>query len=78
MLTAKEAHAGIAEEYPDRIVVIGASDDVEPVNLICDVATETQRARLNTLRRDLRIREDSYWGSRAIEYSLCAMCVGES
>jgi hypothetical protein len=93
VLTAKEAHAGIAEEYPDRIVVIGASDDAEPVNLIGDLATETQRARLDTLRGDLRIREDSYWGLRAIEYALsashqlrqaggryalCTMCVGVS
>lgn len=69
ILTAKEEDVGIAALYPERAVVVGASQHARPMNLIGGVNVEILRALLTQQIRQNRMA-DSYWGSRGVEYAV--------
>lgn len=68
VLTTKDADLGLADDYPDQVVVLGGSEMAEPVNLIGNMSLHTLKAFLDGLRMQLNSREP-YWGSRGVVYA---------
>ena len=70
VLTTKSADLGIADEFPDRVLMLGASTLCTPVNLIAGMPMNLVRSFLDELRMQNSVaKHDGYFGSRGPVYA---------
>lgn len=64
VVDVKGEYRHLADEYPDRVLVIGADDDCTPYNLIEGMSDEQFDAFLNEHRANAK---EPYWGAMGVQ-----------